>query len=317
MAWLFKKLFDLGLGCTLRTGRWAVRVLPQGLLLSLPHAVAHLGFYLFPSFRKRSVGNLSLALGEELGPREMSHVIRRSLRNFLRDFVEIGLALEASSEEIRAGIPLRGRENLEAALAKGKGVIALSAHLGNFFLVGTRLAIEGYPVHVLVNQSENGYLPQLLDRYRLEIGQRTVHARPRHQAFHELVQVLRRNELAVVIADEYRSGSGIYAPFFGRTVLARRGPATLALRTAAAVVPVYMIREPSGRLTLMIEPEMELARSGEVQSDLRENTLRLTQWLEWTVRAYPDQWNWMNVHWKESSPGVLLEKKPAAKEVLT
>ncbi|MEK7210146.1 MAG: hypothetical protein AAB070_01870, partial [Candidatus Binatota bacterium] len=60
--------------------------------------------------------------------------------------------------------------------------------------------------------------------------------------------------------------------------------------------------------------EMELVKASGRQAEVKENTLRITQWLERTVRTYPDQWNWMNIHWKESSPGVLLEKKHAAKE---
>ena len=126
--------------------------------------------------------------------------------------------------------------------------------------------------------------------------------------------MLRRNEVAIVIADEYRAGSGIDVPFFGLAVLARRGPATLALRTGAAVVPMYMVRDSAGSLTLVIEPEMELVRSGATQAEVKENTLRMTQWLERVVRAYPDQWNWMNIRWQETAPGALAEKKPAAKE---
>ncbi|MFQ5903006.1 MAG: lysophospholipid acyltransferase family protein [Candidatus Binatia bacterium] len=303
MRWFLERLAYGGMWISLNVGRFAVRVFPRRLFLFLSEAIADLGFYLFHSFRKRSIRNLSLALGERLDARE---IVRRSLRNFFRDFVEIGFALEASPEEIRAEIPLLGREHLEAALAKGKGAIALSAHLGNFFLVGTRLAIEGYPTYVLVNPPKNGSFRDLLVQYRLKTGQRTIHSRPQRQAFDELLRVLRQNELAVVIADEYRSGRGVYVPFFGRTVLARRGPATLALRTGAAVVPIYLIRDPSGRLTLIIEPEIELLRSGKIKTDVRENTLRITQWLERIVRSYPDQWNWMNIHWQQASLGTLI-----------
>jgi len=315
--WLFERLAYLGTWFTLELGRLAVKIFPRRFLLSLFEGVADLGFYLFRNFRKRSVNNLILALGEQLEPAEIPAIVRRSLRNFFRDFVEIGFALEASREEIRRAIPLRGREHLEAALARGKGVIALSAHLGNFFLVGTRLAVEGFPAHVLVNQPRDGQIGKLMDRYRLRIGQKTIHARPRRLASQELLQLLRRNELAIVIADEYRSGSGIHVPFFGRTVLARRGPATLALRTGAAVVPTYMIRDAGGKLTLVIEPEIALLRTGGTKTEVKENTLRITQRLERVVRSYPDQWNWMNIRWQESALEPFAEKNQEAKEFIT
>jgi KDO2-lipid IV(A) lauroyltransferase len=98
-----------------------------------------------------------------------------------------------------------------------------------------------------------------------------------------------------MIADEYRKGSGIEVSLFGRTVIARRGPVTLALRTGAAIVPACMVRQPDNSLKLIIEPELKLERAIRGKEQIRDNTILITQWLERTVRAYPDQWNWMNL----------------------
>lgn len=292
----------------IEVGRIAVRIFPRRLFLSLSMAVAAVAFYLFRGFRKRSMANLSLALGDRFDSKKIRTMVRASLRNFFRSLCELGIAVGQTRQQILAEVPVRGRENLDAALAKGKGVIALSGHLGNFFLVGTRLAAEGCPTHILIKQPKTGTLARILDHYRLKIGQNTIHARPRREAFRELTQVLRRNEIAVIIADEYRSGSGILAPFFGHTVLARRGPATLALRTGAALVPVFLVRRPAGELVLIIEPELPVERTGQTQADVSEITRRITQWLEKTVRSYPDQWNWMNIHWQKTSPEALVKK---------
>ncbi len=277
-------------------GALTVRLFPRGFLFSVSQAMADSGFYLFRNFRKRSIQNLGIALGNQLDTYEIEEIARAVLRNFFRAFVEIGLALQASPEEIRGEIPIEGREHLEAALSQGQGVIALSAHLGNFFLLGTRLAAEGYPISVLVNPTRHGRFAEMMDRYRLKVGQKTIHARPRRQAARELLQALRRNDLVVMIADEYRT-KGIPVSFFGGMVLARRGPVTLALRTRAIVLPLYLVRNREGQLTLVIEPELKLQRSGRLAEDLAGNALRITQWLERAVRSYPDQWNWMNVRW--------------------
>jgi KDO2-lipid IV(A) lauroyltransferase len=288
--------------------RMAIRVLPRRWLLALFKGIADVGFHLFRGFRERSTRNLKHALGSRLNDREISEIVRGSLRNFSRSFIELGLAVESGLEPIRAEIPVSGLEHLKAALEKGRGVIALSAHLGNFLLVGTRLAAEGYSIYVLINQPRSGKIPELRRRYRKKIGQKTIHAHPNDEAFRELVQILRRNEIAIVIADEFRSGSGIHVPFFGRTVIARRGPATLALRTGAAVVPAYLVRDRTGELKLVIEPELELSRTGKIKADVVENTLKITRWLERTVRSYPEQWNWMTVHWKEEKPPAAVGK---------
>ena len=308
--WFKAKLAYVGIWL----GLVAFRILPPSFLFFLSEATANLGFYLFRGFRRRSVGNLSVALGDRLNRKEISDMVHQSLRNFTRDFVELGLALETAPEKIRAEIPLVGREHLETALRKGKGVIVLSAHLGNFFLLGTRLAVEDYPTYVLVNRRQNGGSSELLDRYTLKIGQKTIHARPRRKAIVELVKVLRHNQLAVVIADEYRSSRGISVPFFGRTVLARRGPATLAMRTGAAVVPMVLVRDQGATLKLIIDPELEIMRSGNPKADIRTNTLRVTQWLERTVRSYPGQWNWMNIRWQQPWDKAPIEEKQHSEE---
>ncbi len=251
--------------------------------------------------------NLSLAFRGRSDGRVLAETARRTLRNFFRDCVEIAITLHSTDEDLRAAVPMVGREHLDAALSKGSGVILLSAHLGNFFLLGTRLAVDGYPVHVLVNQPRDGRFAELMDRYRLKVKQRTIHARPRQAALNRLQEILRANEIALVIADEYRRGNGIPVSLFGRTVTARRGPATLALRTNAAVVPGCVVRQEDDSLKLVIEPELELDRSGKGKTQVRENTVRITRWLEQTVLRYPDQWNWMNIHWSEAPAAEPIE----------
>jgi Kdo2-lipid IVA lauroyltransferase/acyltransferase len=291
-----------------RVGCLAARIFPRPWLYRFSDALARLGFYLFRGFRTRSIRNVGLALGEKLNKSQVEEIARKSLQNFFHDFVEIVIALVTSAEDLRSEIPIEGRENLDAALAKGRGVIALGAHLGNFFLAGTRLATENYPTYVLINQPRNGQFARFMDDYRLKVWQKTIHARPRREALRELNQVLRRNQLAVVIADEYRRHSGIHVPLFGRTVLARRGPATLALRTGAAVVPIYLVHDQNHRLKMIVEPELDLVVTDKDKSAIRENTLRITQWLERTVRAYPEQWNWMNIHWQEDMDNSVVAK---------
>ena len=282
----------------------AARFLPRVCLIRFSDLLASIAFCCFCSFRTRSVANITAVFGERLDKSAAEEIARRSLKNFLRSCIEIAVAMEASDDEVRDMISLVGSEHLDAALAKGAGVLVLSAHLGNFFLVASRIAIDGYAVSVLVNQPRDSQLARLLDGYRSRIWQKTIHARPRSEALRVLRETLRRNEVAVIISDEYRRGAGIEVPLFGRTVIARRGPATMALRTSAAIVPAYLIRQADGALTLVIEPELELDRSGKSGDHIRENVIRITQWLEGKVRAYPDQWNWMNIRWWKPESGA-------------
>lgn len=297
MAWVTDRVCFAATRMGIEAGCLAVRFLPRTWLFRFSDTVANVGFYFCRGFRSRSTGNIAAAFGEPANSVGVEEIARCSLKNFFRSFLELGMAMESSQAELHGAIPLIGKEHLDAALARGSGVLLLSAHLGNFFLVGSRLAAEGYAVSVLVNPPKDPRLARLMDAYRLQIGQRSIHSRPRLTASKDLHQSMRRNEIVMMIADEYSRRKGIAVQLFGKTVMARRGPATIALRTAAAIVPVCMIRQTDGSLKLVVEPELELDRSGKSQKQIEANMVRITQWLERTVRAYPDQWNWMNIRW--------------------
>ncbi|MBM4299451.1 MAG: hypothetical protein FJ143_17065 [Deltaproteobacteria bacterium] len=206
--WLIGKATYASTWLGLKIGCAASRRFPRATL-SLADRSANLCFRLFPGFRRRSIANIRAAFGSSISATEAENTARRTLRNFFRACVELVAAVSASDEELRRKIDVVGREHLDRALAKGKGVLVLSAHLGNFFLVGTRLTIDGYRASVLINQPREGSFAELLDEYRLRVRQRTIHARPRRQALRELSEMLRRNEVAVIIADEYRRSKGV------------------------------------------------------------------------------------------------------------
>ena len=309
MSQLGEKVAHLSTWFGFKIGCRVARISPRPLYW-IADRLAVIGYRCFRDFRHRSVANLQIALGDRVSAVAIDALAQRTLRNFFRCCAELLIAIESSDEEMRKQITFVGRENLDAALAKGNGVVGLSAHLGNFFLIGSRLAVEGYATSVLVNQPRDGRFAKLVDAYRLRIRQQTIHARPRREALRELNEVLRKNQLAIVIVDEFRNGGGVEVPFFGGTVISRRGPATLALRTGAAIVPVYLIRQPDDGLKLIVEPELELDRSAKGITEVQENTARVTRWLERTVRDNPDQWNWMNIHyWVENRKLLAGEKK--------
>ena len=98
-------------------GCLAVRIFPRPWLYRFSDTLAQIGFYLFRGFRTRSIKNVGFALGEKLTEIQVEEIVRKSLRNFLRDFVEIAIALVVRAEDLRSEIPIEGRENLDLALA--------------------------------------------------------------------------------------------------------------------------------------------------------------------------------------------------------
>lgn len=118
---------------------------------------------------------------------------------------------------------------------------------------------------------------------------------------------MRSNEVVLIIADEFKSG-GVEVEFLGRTAPAPRGPVTLAMRSGAAVVPMFMARDGQDRLTLHIWPETELVKSGGIQDDVASNVALFASQLEAMVRRHPDQWNWLGFHRDGRTPRAQMGK---------
>jgi KDO2-lipid IV(A) lauroyltransferase len=274
----------------LRTLIFLVPRLPPRLLALITSATVRLTFAVLWSYRKLMEKNVSMALSDEFLPVERRKTVTRmAWRNFIQGLFETACILDASREMIFASVAIEGEEHLKRALEKGKGVIALGAHLGNFTMIGPRLAAAGYPFSMLVKHPPDQRLTRLLDSYRAKTGVKTISAKPRTQAARQILGALRRNEVVCVLPDVFKSGK-VNTQFLGSAVYIRRGPVTLALRAGAAVVPTCVTRDAEDRLTLRISPEIDLVKTGDMQEDVAANLALFVRHLEDMVRRYPDQW---------------------------
>ena len=274
----------------LRAFIFLVPRIPHRLLVLMTSAVARLTFVILWRYRKLMEENVSMAMSDQFLPVERRKTVARmAWRNFVWGLYETACALYTSRDAICASVAIEGEEHLKRALEKGKGVIAFGAHLGNFTMIGPRLAAAGYPFSILVKHPPDQRLARLLDGYRAKVGVKTISAKPRRQAARQILGALRRNEVVLVLPDVFKSGS-VNAQFLGSAVYVRRGPVTLALRAGAAVVPMLVTRDAEDRLTLRISSEIDLVKTGDLQEDVAANLALFTRHLEGMVRRYPDQW---------------------------
>ncbi|HEY1375078.1 MAG TPA: hypothetical protein VGH50_21575 [Candidatus Binatia bacterium] len=248
--------------------------------------------------RRRIVKNLHAAFGRSYSAATKAGLARGVQDNFARGVMDCFLQL-ADPERARRKIAIEGIEHLEAALAKGNGVIALGAHIGNFVLVGTRLGMESYSVSTLFRVPDDERLRALIERHLRFFHQQVIPSRPRRPAIRAMAEKLKRNEIVFILGDNLKQGK-VEGSLFGRRVYTPRGPASLALRTGAALVPMYLVRNYNGKLTLMIEPELLLIRNGSVYEDVSGNTRRIVGYLERLIGRYPDQWNWLTVRMRKN-----------------
>ena len=243
--------------------------------------------------RRRIVAVMDAAFGASYTPaakRGLARgVQRRIVENILDCLVQTGYP-----ERLQGVLDVRGREHLDAALAKGRGVIALGFHLGNFVLLSAAMGAIGYPVHSLVRFLDDERLMNLVLHHSRSFFTELMPSLPRREAVKRILAALRDNGAVLMLADNLKRGE-LETTFFGQPVRTARGFVSLALRTRAAVLPVYLVRGYSGELQLVIEPEMEMVRTGEMGADVAANTNRIMRRLEELVRRYPDQWYWLTV----------------------
>jgi KDO2-lipid IV(A) lauroyltransferase len=264
--------------------RWLVRFTSLG---------AWITFWLLWKYRKRMEENVATALGDEIvNPADRKALIWKAWKNFARGVLETCAVLHLSKDGILSTIAIEGEEHLKRALAKGKGVLALSAHLGAFTMIGPRIAAGGYPFSIIVKQPKDEHFARCLDDYRAQLGVQTISAKPRKEAVRGILKSLRENRIVVIVADEFKSGD-VTVDFMGQPSPAPRGPATLALRTGAATLAMFSTWRPDGTLCILIEPEISPVRLADLEKSVTATTALFTHQLESAIRRYPEQWNWL------------------------
>ncbi len=258
-------------------------------------------FIYFAVSRRRIVKNLGAAFGKAYSVATKKGLAKGVQEHFVKNLMDCFLQLY-NSDYAREIVTIQGIENLEAALAKGKGIIALGAHIGNFVLPGARLGMEGYPFSILVRRPPGQRIKAILARILPAFHQRIIPSLPKRLAVRQILGLLKRNEIVFILGDNLKKGK-VQTLLFGQRVPSPRGPVSLALRSGAAVVPLYLIRNYQGGLHLIIEPEIIMMRNGSLSQDIAENTQQIMHYLENLIRRYPDQWSWLTVRMRRYQAG--------------
>jgi KDO2-lipid IV(A) lauroyltransferase len=267
---------------------------PARLVRGYTRIMARLTYALLWSYRKRMQENVALVFGNEISERDRRALVRAVWLSFTRAVLDTVEVMHCSKEQILASVRLEGEEHIQRALERGKGVLALSAHLGNFTMIGARLAAGGYSFSVVVKQPADERFARLLDGYRSQLGIQTISAKPRREAVRGILKALRSNRIVLVIADEFKSGD-VVVDFLGMKVPAPRGPATLALRTGAVTLPMFAIRRSDGGLSLSVGAPIAPIEREDLEESVVATTALYTTYIEAAIKNHPEQWNWVGL----------------------
>ena len=274
-------------------------LLPRPLARGVGGLVGMIFYLLASRLRRVARKNLAMAM-PDLSEAERARIIRGVFRNLSRMLAELALFPRYTRENVARVIPYDGFENYAAAVARGKGVIYLTGHLGAWELGAFAQSVYGHPLNVMIRALDNPYLNGLVNRYRTLAGNRIIEKR---DFLRGVLQALKNNEAVGILMDQNSSlAEGVFVDFFGVPACTSTGMARIALRTGAAVVPAFGFWEKS-RYRLRFDPPLTLIETGDQEKDIAANTQLFTKVLEDYIRHYPDQWLWIHRRWKTRPPG--------------
>jgi lauroyl/myristoyl acyltransferase len=229
--------------------------MPVGLGYLLADALTEVHYRFFPARRHAALANLAVILPTATR-RERARVVRGMMRSYNRMMFEFFRLPHLSREELIQSVEIVGREHLDAAIARGKGVVIASSHLGNWELAGVMVAQMGYTLHAVAGVQLGRWLSGAVRETKTEMALFTVSP---EDGFRKLLRALEHNDCIALVVDGDIYNHGVEVDFFGRPYNFPAGPGVLAMRTGAQLICGYCERVRPGRFRVMIEPPRDPA----------------------------------------------------------
>lgn len=275
------------------TAGFILRRLPYRSASGVGSCFGKILYFFDRKHRKIAYENLRPSFPEKTES-DLKNIIKKLYDNMGRGFTEFLYLPKLPLEKLKTLIKVKGEEHLKTAINKGKGVIVIVSHFGNWELMGARYTEYGASTVIAFPQS-NALADKVITKYRTKAGMRIIFT---GNAVKEIFRALRNKGMVGFLADQDAHAEGVFIDFFGRPASTNRGPAVMALKTKAAIIMSFIVREKDNTFTLHIEPELQLVDTGAFEADVRKNTENWSAVLERYVREYPEQWFWVHRRWK-------------------
>lgn len=206
-------------------------------------------------------------------------------------------------EEVLGLVEVVGREHVADAFAPGKGVICVTAHIGNWELHGLTHGWMFGPISVVARPIDNPDLHRRLCEVRTMGGNTVIDKR---RALAQIMRGLKENRgIAILIDQNVQAQDGIFVDFFGRAAATTTVAAALAVRTGCALLPSHTVLGRDGRYRLVYDPVLRVSPSGNRETDIARLTQQLTTIIEGWIRDAPEQWLWLHKRWKTQPLAVF------------
>ena len=287
---------------------WVVSFVPERTVLHAGRLTGLLMFRLLPGRRRIAVDNIRQALPFMRRHPAWSCSLDTPEAIARETFIHIGTSLvetcrlyHGKSENLIDSIEIRGRENYEAARARGKGLIFLTGHCGNWELVALAYSrLFSASMSVVARRQNNPYLNEMVEKMRMHYDNRVIY---KDNAMRKMISVIRKDGTIGLLVDQaVFPEEGVLISFLGRTAWASKVPVVLARKTGVGVLPIFTHREGEG-LVITINPPC-VFEGTDTDAGMAADVKRYSEYIERSIIAHPTDWYWVHRRWKRAGEAV-------------
>lgn len=278
---------------------WTVRRLPRPLAWWLFRNLGLLAFWLIRDARVKTLRHLHLAFGDQRRGEEIYQLAKQVFRQLGLNAVEAMRIPNLVAAGLQKHVRFVGKEHLDRAYQRGKGILCVTGHIGCWELLATFVAWH-YPLKVVGAALYDPRLDAILVAEREKAGYESL---PRDASgTRRILRWMKQGGLLGILIDQDTRVDGEFVDFFGRPAYTPAGPVVIAERTGAALVPLAIYMNDDGTHTVEVRPEIELQNTGDVDADRLATVAQCSKAVEAFIREHPTQWVWMHERWKTTAP---------------
>lgn len=253
-------------------------------------------YFIFKRRRNLAESNLHQALGEKLTTAQEKEIVKGVFAHLGITLIEFLRMATLNRDNLNDFFTFIGLEHLQKAYAAQKGILALTAHIGNWELLAAAISLSGFNTAIIAKSARQEAVNNFLVSQRQSKGVKIFSGR--NMVKHILRQLKAGGIVGIVLDQSAIARDGVVVPFFGKHASTLKSLAILSQRSDAVILPMYTYREGTRHIIVIEPPIVHENETGDAEAIVHHRTLHYTQWIESAIKKHPEQWIWTHNRWK-------------------
>lgn len=280
----------------------SLRFVPLRLALWMARRMGDTVYFFNIKRRMIAYANLKAAFPEK-SCRELKRINKAHFENLGMNVIELLKLPFMAKDYLERHVKLENADTIKSGLEKGKGVIVLTAHFGNWEIASLAASLNGYTMSVFAREQKYERLNNLLNEFRQSTGCRVI---AKGFSVKDIIKTLHSNGIVAMLSDQDAGANGVFVDFFNRPASNAQGIIAFSAKTGAVILPSFITRVGIDKHIARAGEPLELVNTGDREKDVKVNLQRIASILEDQVRKFPEQWLWAHKRWKTTPQRNVL-----------